>query len=129
MSKKKTASTKKPTEPKTHEDYFELTREYKKKYGEQVLLLMQVGAFFEIYGLKNESGEITGSNLVEIAELCQLNISDKKMIYENQNLMMAGFRDYTIDKYISKLKSRLRRWKINLKNSLELYHLFYILFM
>jgi len=96
-------SKKQSTEVKTHEEYFKLTKEYKKQYGDKTLLLMQVGAFFEIYGMKDSSGEIIGSNMVEIAEICQLNISDKKITYNNCNLMMAGFRDYTLDKYLVKL--------------------------
>jgi len=43
-----------------YSEYFQLTREYKTKYGKNTLLLMQVGAFFEVYGLKNmENGDIT----------------------------------------------------------------------
>jgi DNA mismatch repair protein MutS len=104
MSNKKTVKTTKPdSEPKTHEEYFQLTKEYQSKYGEQTLVLMQVGAFFEIYGMKHENGEITGSKIVEITEYCQLNISEKKISYENTQLVMAGFRDYTLDKYLLKL--------------------------
>ena len=34
------------------EEYFELTTKYKAIYGENTIVLMQVGAFFEVYGTK-----------------------------------------------------------------------------
>ena len=41
-----------PKEDSIIVDYFTITKEYQQKYGEKVILLMQVGAFFEVYGLK-----------------------------------------------------------------------------
>ena len=37
-------------------EYFELTNKYYEIYGQQMILLMQVGSFFEVYGkkIKNE---------------------------------------------------------------------------
>ena len=35
------------------EEYFLLEKKYKEKYGEQTFLLMQVGSFFEVYGMQN----------------------------------------------------------------------------
>lgn len=34
------------------EEYFTIISKYKKIYGEKTILLMQVGAFFEVYGKK-----------------------------------------------------------------------------
>ena len=46
-------------------EYFQITKEYQEKYGKNTVLLMQVGAFFEVYGLKNaETGLITHSQIV-----------------------------------------------------------------
>jgi len=87
-----------------YDEYFRLTREYKEQYGENTVVLMQVGAFFEVYGLKHaETGEITGSSINEMSNLCQLNVSEKKAQYDDLQILMAGFRDYTIDKYLNKL--------------------------
>ena len=36
------------------DDYLKLTQDYKKTYGEKTLILMQVGSFFEVYGLKED---------------------------------------------------------------------------
>ena len=87
----------------THE-YFQLTRQYKSKYGEHTIVLLQVGAFFEVYGLKNtKTGEIMNSNIVEFSQICQLNISEKNITMDSYPIMMAGFRDYTLEKYLQKL--------------------------
>jgi DNA mismatch repair protein MutS len=91
-------------ETSIYTDYFTLSKEYQSKYGENTILLMQVGAFFEIYGLKNiETNEISHSKITEIAQICQLNYADKKTIYNGFQVMMAGFREYGLDKYVQKI--------------------------
>jgi len=84
-------------------EYFTLTDKYRQEYGKQMVVLLQVGAFFEIYGIKTDDNEISGSNISEVTEICQLNMSEKKITYNNGAVLMAGFRDYTLDKYISRL--------------------------
>uniref|UniRef100_A0A6C0DPQ2 DNA mismatch repair proteins mutS family domain-containing protein n=1 Tax=viral metagenome TaxID=1070528 RepID=A0A6C0DPQ2_9ZZZZ len=83
------------------DDYLKITKEYEEKYGENTILMMQVGAFYEVYGLKNiETNEIIGSKIVEFIQICQLNIADKKLIYKGFQVLMAGVRDYSLEKYI-----------------------------
>ena len=62
-----------------YKEYFTLTQKYRQEYGKKVVVLLQVGAFFEIYGIKNDNDEINGSNISEVCEICQLNISEKKI--------------------------------------------------
>lgn len=83
--------------------YFDYTDEYITKYGEQTVVFMQVGAFFEIYGVKTPNDNIERSQIQEIATICGLSISAKTQSFENGVIVMAGFRDYTVDKYIAKL--------------------------
>ena len=86
--------------------YFKLCFKYKQEYGENVVVLIQVGAFFEVYGVKNASTNIIDndkSNIVNFTELCGLNISEKKAIYNEEQIVMAGFRDFSIDKYTTTL--------------------------
>jgi DNA mismatch repair protein MutS len=64
---------------------------------------MQVGAFFEIYGTKTSDNQYGDSNIGELSDICQLNISDKKATYHSLQVVMAGFRDFTLDKYLLKL--------------------------
>ena len=90
--------------PSLIDDYMEITRENQAKYGQRTVLLMQVGAFFEVYGLKNQiNGDISGSMILEFCQICQLNGSEKKICIGGNQVIMAGFRDYTLDKYLQKL--------------------------
>lgn len=86
-------------------DYLEKTIQYQQQYGEKTLLLMQVGAFFEVYGLENKlTGEITGSQIVDFSRICDMNIADKKICVGKEGVLMAGFGHYMIDKYLKKLQ-------------------------
>ena len=86
------------------DEYIGLTKEYEKKYGDRTIVLLQVGAFFEVYGLKSrENGIISGSDIEDFAAVCQLNISEKKITYQGSQVVMAGFRDYTLEKYLQRL--------------------------
>ena len=80
-------------------EYFRLSKDYQTKYGTKTILLMQVGAFFEMYGTKTDS-----SIMFDVCELCQLNTSDKKICVGNgETVFMAGFRDYSLDKYVPRI--------------------------
>ena len=88
------------------QDYLNKTVHYKTIYGEKMLLLMQVGAFYEVYGLKDsKTGIISGSEIEDFSVSCELSISDKKICVGKRNVLMAGFRDYMLDKYLKKLQS------------------------
>ena len=85
-------------------EYFQLTNNYKQKYGDNTIVLLQVGAFYEVYACKNlQTNNISESQIIDFAEICSLNISEKKNIYNSNTIIMAGFRDYTLDKYLHKL--------------------------
>lgn len=89
-----------------YREYFGITAEYVAKYGPKTVLLMQVGAFFEVYGIKHADGETHSRSCIdEFAQLCHLSISEKKIMFEGGSVAMAGFRDYTLDKYIQRLTS------------------------
>lgn len=86
-------------------DYFEKTKKYIEEYGNSTVVLIQVGAFFEVYGLKNElDGSIYGSCISDFSKLCDLNVVDKKTCVGNQPVMMAGFKDMFLEKYTKKLQ-------------------------
>lgn len=72
--------------------YFDLLKEYKSKYGENTFLLMQVGSFFEVYSRQEKD-----ANMQTFSKLCDLRVASKGEHF------MAGFRDYMLDKYISKI--------------------------
>ena len=94
--------------------YFKHVEFYEKKYGENTIVLMQVGAFFEVYGKKHKTiNGIFGSKITEFCNICDLNMSEKAKVTVNEkdkngktikcNILMAGFRDFVCEKYIQKL--------------------------
>lgn len=87
-----------------YKDYIDITKTYQKQYGENTILLMQVGAFFEVYGFKcPTTGSIKDSKIEEFTQMCNLNASEKKIVFESRQVLMAGFRDYSLDKYLQKI--------------------------
>jgi DNA mismatch repair protein MutS len=86
-------------------DYLQQTQNLKTKYGDRTLVLMQVGSFYEVYGLKNLStGEITGSLIEEVAKILGFNIANKTTTIGESQVVMTGFKDYYLDKYVHKIQ-------------------------
>ena len=90
-------------------EYLELTKQYSNEYGDQTIILMQNGAFFEVYGLKNKNNHIYGCKLDDFSRICDLNIVDKKvpggdMTINEEQVVNAGFKTHLIEKYIKKLQ-------------------------
>jgi len=86
-------------------EYFELTKKYKEDYGENTILLTQVGSFFEVYGLKIKSSSIIeGSRISEFSRICDLNVVEKNVCVGKDNVLMSGFKDSYIDKYVRKIQ-------------------------
>ncbi len=88
-----------------YHEYFSLLSSYQKKYGKNVCLLMEVGSFFEIYTYKNNFTDIIEHDyIVDLTQLCNLSLVEKKATYEDlYQIMMAGFRNYMLDKYVKLL--------------------------
>ena len=86
-------------------EYFELTQQYLAKYGENTILLMQVGSFFEVYALLDKStGSISCSKIEDFSRICDLNIAEKNSLIGKEAVLMAGFKDIGIDKYVKKIQ-------------------------
>jgi DNA mismatch repair protein MutS len=81
-------------------NYFELTEKYQLEYGNNTVLLMQVGSFFEIYGeIDNKTNIISGSHISKISTICDLVIAKK-----TNDIVMAGMKTDNVEKYIKKLQ-------------------------
>jgi len=89
-------------------EYFTLTQKYTAEYGERTVVLLQVGAFFEVYGqiitpaaADADTGTVTcsGSRIDDFCFICELAKANK-----TPGFVMAGFRDYGLDKYLKKLQ-------------------------
>jgi len=93
-----------PKEELIHNQYFDYTEKYQKMYGQNTIVLMQVGSFFEVYGDKHATtGQITKSRIELFKSTCNLMIAEKSCQTPTGVLVMAGFRDYVLDKYLEKM--------------------------
>ena len=60
-----------------------------KKYGEKTIVLMQVGAFFEVYGYKeSKKGEMKGSKIEEFGRIIEYKIVPKKQCVGKKNIFL-----------------------------------------
>ena len=104
--------------------YLKISKKYQELYGRRTVLLYQVGSFFEIYSIiHSQSNEISGiTEIEEVGVICNLNIANKhcfvgddtntKIPLYNGNIdewiqllpksqiVMCGFRDYSLEKYL-----------------------------
>lgn len=86
-----------------YNEYFNHTDTYMQKYGTKTLILMQVGSFFEIYGVKQTTGVVERSIIEEACAFANLSIAEKsKCTFEGGIILFAGFRDYSLEKYLPK---------------------------
>jgi DNA mismatch repair protein MutS len=88
-------------------EYFELTEKYKNDYNDNTVVLMMVGSFFEVYGYLNKSTqEIYGSSILDFSRICELNVVEKNICVGSTGdvVVMAGFKDFMIEKYVKKLQ-------------------------
>lgn len=84
------------------DQYFKLQDKYEKKYGIQTLVLMQVGSFFEIYGVDNEYEKL--GDLHKITSMLNILCTRRnKAILENsrKNALMAGIPTHSIKRYLN----------------------------
>jgi len=83
------------------DDYFEYQIKFEKKYGIKTIVLMQVGSFFEFYGVNNEQEKIGDPQI--ITELLNIQLTRRnKQILENSrsNCLMAGFPVHALKRFI-----------------------------
>jgi DNA mismatch repair protein MutS len=84
--------------------YFELTKNAIKEHGDRTILWLQVGSFYEMYIKYNRATkEYSGSNLLEIVELCNGEIGEKKEYGKDTDIMMWGFPDVSAEDYKDKI--------------------------
>ena len=75
-------------------EYFRLSKEAIAKYGDKTILLMQVGAFYEVYG-----ETVDRKHIEAFCSTCELACANKA-----PGVVMAGFRDYSLEKYLNRLQ-------------------------
>ncbi len=84
--------------------YFELQEYFEKKYGKDTVVLIEIGSFFEVYEVNNQSLKIGKAK--EISELLNIQLTRKnKNILENsiENPLLAGVPTVSIERYLSRI--------------------------
>jgi len=92
------------------QEYLNLTEKYVCEYGDNTILLMLVGVFYEVYGCKDLLGNYSGSRILDFSQICELQIGDRKVCNSNnpnKQIVMAGFKDIMLEKYLRKLQDAL----------------------
>jgi DNA mismatch repair protein MutS len=87
-------------------EYLQYTKKHKNEYGDNIIVLLKVGAFYEMYGLKDKDNQIVGSDVEIVCNICDLQLSERSNMFHNKMpVLIAGFRDYCLDKYVEKITS------------------------
>lgn len=92
-------------------DYFTLTKKHKQQYGEATIVLIQVGTFFEVYGLRGEKGQYIGSDIEKFTTMNDLVMAKKQITMADntgvvRDVMQAGFHIDHSEKYINRLQNK-----------------------
>ncbi|WP_455756573.1 MutS-related protein [Sulfurimonas sp.] len=86
--------------------YFDLQKYFEEKYGNDTVVFMEIGTFFEVYEVNNDDEQIGKAK--EIAELLNIQLTKKnKSIVENsdKNPLLAGVPAVSFERYLSRLIS------------------------
>lgn len=87
------------------DEYIELDKKYKKMYGDETVILMEVGDFFELYGVQNDF-ETVGANFKEISDILNIRVTSRNKsvsTVDRKNPLMSGFPSYIVEKHIQTL--------------------------
>ena len=82
------------------EEYFTLQKESEEKYGNNTVVIVQIGSFYEIYEVDNQIGKAK-----ELANILNIQITrkDKSKEHSPKNPYLIGIPVYAVDKFINKM--------------------------
>lgn len=86
------------------DEYFDYHKYYTEQYGPRTVVLFEVGSFYCIYGVDNETTKMN-ENIVKITELLHITLTrvDKSIVENNrQNPLMCGIpnHEHILNKYM-----------------------------
>jgi len=85
------------------EEYMNLLDNYVEEHGSKTVLLMQVGAFYEIYAY-NDSNDFSYNIIHQIGDITGLLVVEKSICVGGRPILAAGFRDYSLEKWVDKMQ-------------------------
>jgi DNA mismatch repair protein MutS len=83
------------------DDYFDYQIKYQEKYGLDTIVLMEVGSFYEVYGVDNDD-EVIGK-VHEVSSLLNIQLTKKNKSIagsSRKNPLLCGIPSISIDKYL-----------------------------
>lgn len=91
-----------------YQEYYDAQNDLEKKYGARSIVLMQVGSFYEAYGvyLPKNNPPIKIGHTEEISSILSMQIAYKNgrdKPHSKMNPQMVGFPDYALGNHLSKL--------------------------
>lgn len=85
------------------DEYFQNTKKFMDSHGAKTIVLIQVGSFFEVYGILYPDGSYKGALLKEFARINDMVIASKNTCVGQYDVYMSGFGVAHLDKYVKKL--------------------------
>ena len=85
------------------DEYFGYVDKFCKSHGPKTIVLIQVGSFYEVYGILSSNGGYKGALLKEFASINDMVIAPKNMCIGKEDVFMAGFGLPQLDKYVKRL--------------------------
>lgn len=83
------------------DDYISYSKKYKEIYGEKTVILMQVGSFFEFYGIPDKNQGVNVDEICNILEIQSTRKNKSNTTIDKNNPKMAGIPLYVVNKYIN----------------------------
>ena len=82
-----------------YDEYVTYTQTYKEEYGEQTIVFIEVGSFWEMYNCDKN----LGADIRRVADLLNIQVSKKNKSIPDvsaQNPLMAGFPSFVLSKFV-----------------------------
>jgi DNA mismatch repair protein MutS len=83
------------------DDYIDYSKKYKDIYGIKTVVLMQVGSFFEFYGIPDKKLGCDVDDICNILEIQSTRKNKSNSMIDKNNPKMAGIPLYVVNKYIN----------------------------
>ena len=85
-------------------EYLELCEKYKNIYGEKTVVLGQIGAFYEVYGLQDKKKNILPlTPLDEYSKITELSITSKNTYHNGLKVLFCGFQKQFVERFLKKI--------------------------
>ena len=83
------------------DDYINYSQKYQDMYGNKTIIFMQVGSFFEFYGIPEKNLGCNVDDICNILEIQSTRKNKSNSTIDKNNPKMAGIPLYVVNKYIN----------------------------